>query len=234
MNRAKKRAESTGGSSSRDREFSFTGVPSKQRETTNSYSPAHRPHPISNLIQHQGPNAQNAHRNPVYQTSPPHYTATGQAIPPGTAYSAHRPHHSNDFRQAITTSVPSTSVGRPRDKGNSPNNGSVRVPANQLFEERHLPDVKKNPPLIGFRDTLAEKQAANVVAAQREKPTSIQPHHAHNPSAQQGNSPPLLVLPNFVTAKHVKANSFGVSGTAAISGQQGQGNAVHSALRSML
>lgn len=48
--RAKKRAESTGGSSSRDREFSFTGAPSNKRETTNSYSPAHRPHPISNLI----------------------------------------------------------------------------------------------------------------------------------------------------------------------------------------
>lgn len=98
--------------------------------------------------------------------------------------------------------------------------------------------MKRNPPLIGFQETLAQKQVAQQ---QQQNPGGTiqhhhqhQHHHHHHPSVQQGNSPPLLVLPHFVTAQHKKANSFGVSGTPAIQGQQTGGNAVHSALRSML
>ena len=55
--------------------------------------------------------------------------------------------------------MPSTSVGRPRDKAghgtnNSPGNvitAGSGVNNNALFEKR-LPEVKRNAPLIGFRD----------------------------------------------------------------------------------
>ena len=54
--------------------------------------------------------------------------------------------------------MPSTSVGRPRDKPahgyNSPSNvitAGSGVTNNALFEKR-LPEVKRNAPLIGFRD----------------------------------------------------------------------------------